>query len=111
MLSITEKGHIFVYRDPRAEQWLGWDDRPDPARATAIQKELSIIAEAVDKAEKAGETAPKKSYELRHFKRLLGEWPPQTITVPKAVLEEMHKTITRIEESLERLRSARFHEG
>jgi len=107
ILSITEKGDIFVYRDAAAEQWLSWGSIPDPARATGLQKELAIIAEILENAEKSGETAPKENYRLLHFTRQKDLWPPQTVTVPVAILQEMLNALARMEKHVENLRMSR----
>ncbi|MBC7129719.1 hypothetical protein H5T51_00675 [Candidatus Bathyarchaeota archaeon] len=103
VLSITEKGGVYVYRDPSVEQWIGWNRNPELARTMAMQKELAIIAEAAKKAEKFEESSQR--YDLLHFTTQAGAWPPQTVTVPITLLEKMLRTVNHLEERLEKIRT------
>ncbi|MGB9960019.1 MAG: hypothetical protein ACPLKQ_05815 [Candidatus Bathyarchaeales archaeon] len=99
-LSLTEKGSIFIYQDPEMDEWLNWGTDGVACRL-GQRRECEIIAKAIETAQKEGKLTPKKPGELFFLASRQGEWPPQTITVPRQTLEKVLQIIQTIEKRLE----------
>lgn len=58
ILSLTEKGLIFIYRDPEMEKWLSWGTN-STACLLGQNREYELIANAITTAQKEGKLTPK----------------------------------------------------
>jgi|GEM_PF-4058510 len=101
-MTTTDKGTLYIHKKTLTADWLSWGDKTEAA-AMAVQKEMEIMMDAVKKANQAGGIAPKVNYDLLHFITQSGEWPPQAIMVPRALLEEMLRKIEVMESHLNEL--------
>ncbi|MEM2129632.1 MAG: hypothetical protein QXZ70_03430 [Candidatus Bathyarchaeia archaeon] len=103
MLNVTESGEIFVYADPDAWQWICVNLYSDPAAEKSLQKEIEIVRESIEEAEKSGKILP-KNFDVFYFVSKAGHMPPQVITVPRAALEEIYEQMKATGELLKTLR-------
>ncbi|MEM3597312.1 MAG: hypothetical protein QXJ53_04225 [Candidatus Bathyarchaeia archaeon] len=85
------------------EKWLSWGTN-STACLLGQNKEFELIANAIETAQKEGKLTPKKPGELFFFTNRQSEWPPQTITVPRQLIEKILEKINTIEKHVDAMR-------